>query len=648
MTPLETLLAQDGDPPTLADLGGEDIFWQLSDALITSKLWFRAVETLLAQWDTLDQPERAATFITSALSTTSSPAAADDILDQLVEHPDYLRHAANQLNELALARSRHHTTPLDAELAGIFLEAALRLALPGTTSRYGLLDRLVDPSAPAAPQAYARRTVRALGTAYEHWRDRDLLIALGRFTGTCVHGDAAYELAMCHLADAFNAADRPALLDNFTAARELLQQAVRADEDRPDATAYLAALDAVVAFDGGHTDTLQSATQRLRRSVTEHTMWLTGTRTHWRAGRYDTEAAWYTLSTDLDHAYAHLDQPLTAWPARIIQHVLAAYTAHRSVRIQPTDAARGLQILLAPRIEDAFASREGLRLHLKGLLAEAPADWDAGAAEQLLHAVDERLAAGDPQLAPGGLGKAPQAAYPELAAALGSQALAGLPAPMLRALQDGLSDSDAALTTRLPIAQQDIFNDVLAVLNDCPDFQHPVVRKHFVRLITHTIRFLHSRTNRSRAHHTPRFAYLFAPEPDKKLPLENTVQEDLQDYLDGNLEDVDIEKADRSGGRADIEVVFPGFTIIIECKRTKGKTTRRGLRRYLGQTIAYQAGGVTLGMLVVLDLTPKTEWIPNIRDNMWAERIRASASDQGDRWAVVVRVPGNRTTPHEM
>ena len=110
----------------------------------------------------------------------------------------------------------------------------------------------------------------------------------------------------------------------------------------------------------------------------------------------------------------------------------------------------------------------------------------------------------------------------------------------------------------------------------------------------------------------------------------------------------DIELPDRSGGRADIAVRYPGFEIIIECKRTKGKTTRPGLRRYLGQTVAYEAGGVTLGMLVVLDLRPKPDWIPNIRDSMGGEHIRAPHPEQRDRWAVVVRVPGNRTTPHEM
>jgi hypothetical protein len=62
----------------------------------------------------------------------------------------------------------------------------------------------------------------------------------------------------------------------------------------------------------------------------------------------------------------------------------------------------------------------------------------------------------------------------------------------------------------------------------------------------------------------------------------------------------------------------------------------------------YQAGGVTLGMLAVLDLTPKREWIPDVSDNMWAVHIPAPLPEQRDRWVVVVRVPGKRITPHGM
>jgi hypothetical protein len=41
-------------------------------------------------------------------------------------------------------------------------------------------------------------------------------------------------------------------------------------------------------------------------------------------------------------------------------------------------------------------------------------------------------------------------------------------------------------------------------------------------------------------------------------------------------------------------------------------------------------------LVLVLDLTPKPDWFPNIRDSMWADHIPAPAPDQRGRWAVVV------------
>lgn len=651
MTPLETLLARRGDAPTLEDFGGEDQLFAQAEELATSRLWFRAAETLLAAWDRLSNPDRAAAFIAEALTTENRPGVVGDLLDRLCDHPGYLEHHATALNRIALRRTEPHATSLEAETAGLFLEAALRLALAeGVIKRYGLLDALTDPQAPSAPIGYARQVVRALGAAYEQWRDADLTTALHAFLHTPgLRSDAAFELAMCHLSDAFNAADRASLLTQLTSSRTHFTEAIDSDEDRPDATAYRAAINAVLAFEAADNESLSTEVAQLHRSTSEHALWLTGLRTGWRDGRYDTEAAWYALSIDLEHAATHLDSPLPTWPSQTIQHILAVYTAHRSVRLTSTGDASALQLLVAPRIEDAFAAREGLLLHVQALLADAPPDWDRNAAEELRSAVESRLRLRPEDATEDGPGKvAAAASYADLAAELGNHVLAGLPTQMLESVQESLSDSAIVPARRLPIAQQEIFNEVVTVLESCVDFKHPIVRQHFVRLITQSIRFLHTRTTRARAHHTPRFAYLFAPEPGEKLPLENTVQEDLQDFLDGNLEDVDIEVTDRSGGRADIQVTFPGFTTIIECKRTKGRTTRKGLRRYLGQTVAYQATGITLGMLVVLDQTPKVNWIPNIRDNMWADHIPSPAPEQRGRWAVVVRVPGNRTPPYAM
>ncbi|WAU78528.1 hypothetical protein O1Q96_01495 (plasmid) [Streptomyces sp. Qhu-G9] len=649
MTPLETLLARHGDAPALEDLGGEDQLWAQADQLATSRLWFRAAETLLAAWNHLAAPDRAAAFIAEALTTETRPGVTGDLLDRLCDHPGYLQDHATTLNRIALRRTEIHASPLEAETAGLFLEAALRLALAGTTKRYGLLDLLVAPQAPAAPPGYARRVVRALGAAYEQWRDPDLTAALRPFLDLPeLRSDAAFELAMCHLSDAFNAADRSSLLTRLDTSRTHFNEAISADEDRPDATAYRAAINAVLAFEAGDNETLAAQAAQLRRSTTEHALWLTGLRTGWRDGRYDTEAAWYTLSADLEQAAAHLNAPLTTWPSQTIQHILAAYTAHRSVRLTSTGSAPALQLLVAPRIEDAFAAREGLLLHVRGLLADAPPDWDRDAAEDLRSAVESRLGLRHEEPAVDGPGKGGPAAHPSLAAALGNQILTALPPAMLNGLREQVAHGELGYIAVLPKAEQDTFNSVVAGLEHCPDFLSASVRHHFIRLITATIRFLANRTNRGRDKHTKKTAYLFAPKQGEALPHEVELQEDLHDYLDSAGFEVQMEAIDRSGGRGDIIVRFPGFDIVIECKRELKKAQREDLKRYLGQTVAYQAAGVTLGMLAVLDLTPKPNWLANIRDSMWTEHIPAPDAAQRDRWAVVVRVPGNRTTPHDM
>ncbi|MFE4960681.1 hypothetical protein ACFRCW_43860 [Streptomyces sp. NPDC056653] len=648
MTPLETLLARHGDAPTLEDFGGEDQLWAQADELATSRLWFRAAETLLAAWDRLSSPDRAAAFIAEALTTENRPGVVGDLLDRLCDHPGYLEHHAATLNRIALRRTESHATALEAETAGLFLEVALRLALAGSAiKRYGLLDILVDPQAVSAPIGYARQVVRALGAAYEQWRDADLTTALHAFTDIPnLRSDAAFELAMCHLSDAFNAADRPSLLTQLTTSRSHFNEAIGSDEDRPDATAYRAAINAVLAFEAGDNEALATEAAQLRRSTSEHTLWLTGLRTGWRDGRYDTEAAWYTLSTDLEQAATHLSSPLPTWPSQTIQHILAVYTAHRSVRLTSTGTASALQLLVAPRIEDAFAVREGLLLHVRALLADAPPNWDRHAAEELRSAVESRLGFQPEETTGDGPGK--DGAAGDLAAALGRQVLAALPPGALNGLHEQLTDSDPSHIASLPKAEHDLFNTVVEGLQHCPDFQSLPVRKHFIRLITATIRFLANRTNRGRDKHTKKTAYLFAPKPGEKLPLEIELQEDLHDYLDSACFEAQMETIDRSGGRADILVLFPGFSIVIECKRELKKAEPEDLKRYLGQTVAYQAAGVTLGMLAVLDLTPKPHWFPNLRDNMWTEHVPAPDARQLDRWAVVVRVPGNRTTPHDM
>ncbi|WP_439678253.1 hypothetical protein [Embleya sp. MST-111070] len=647
MSPLQTLLTRPGDAPTLGELGGEENLWQAwerTDEPTAARLWFRVAETLFNHWGDLDHPQRAAAFITDHLTTDNRPAVTDDILDRLCEHPQYLEHEAARLNTLALERSNNHRDPLRAELAGIYLETALRLALNGTTTRYALLARLVDPAAAAAPAGYARRVVRALGAAYEHWRDAELADALPAFLTTPhIRADTAYEIAMCRLSDAFNAPDRPRLLDHLDAARIHLRIAVDADEDRPDAQAYLAAIEGILAFEAGQSHALRDAAGRLRRHVSEHRTWLTGLRTHWRDGRYDAEAAWYTLTETLEHVDAHLDEHTNQWPSRTIDQILTAYSAGRALRLlRSQDDAPGVSVLVTPRIEEAFARRNSLGLHLQAYIADAAPDLDIDTARQLQEAVT--AGADPPDDPPDDSGKDLAAAFPNLAARIGHGVLADLPLSFrdnLPDLEQEIVDHESATAARLPVAEQEVFNSAIEILRECPDFRGPV-RESYVQLLVQLIRFLANRTNRAQAHHSGRFFYLFDPEAK-----EEALQEDLADYLDGLCHEVDIEVTDRAGGRADIVVRFQGFETVIECKQRKHKTTKEGLARYLRQTSAYQATGVGLGGLAILDKTPKLDWIPSIANNLWAQHVSAPNKDR-DRWVLIMRVPGNRVRPSDM
>ena len=101
-----------------------------------------------------------------------------------------------------------------------------------------------------------------------------------------------------------------------------------------------------------------------------------------------------------------------------------------------------------------------------------------------------------------------------------------------------------------------------------------------------------------------RTAYL--NDPDAK---EQDLQDDLLEWYMGNEHgNPYIEPQNIGGGR--VELVFPvnGDRFVVELKREQADASRESLRKYLGQTAAYQATSICVGMLVVLDLA--TQGLP--------------------------------------
>ena len=142
---------------------------------------------------------------------------------------------------------------------------------------------------------------------------------------------------------------------------------------------------------------------------------------------------------------------------------------------------------------------------------------------------------------------------------------------------------------------------------------------------------------------TRRTAYLY--DPNAK---ESDLQDDLIDWYRGNEHgNPYIESQDVGGGR--VEIVFPlsGDRFVVELKREQADASKESLKDYLNQVAAYQATSICIGMLVVLDLA--TQGLPaHLRDNVWVEQVPPPIPGGTSRFVLVVRIPGNRTSPSRL
>ena len=162
-------------------------------------------------------------------------------------------------------------------------------------------------------------------------------------------------------------------------------------------------------------------------------------------------------------------------------------------------------------------------------------------------------------------------------------------------------------------------------------------------VVVSTILFLARCMDLQRGGETGRSAYLFDPNAKEK-----DLQSDLIDWYRGNAHgDPYIEPQDIGGGR--VEIVFPvnGDRFVVELKREQANASKESLRKYLEQAAAYQATSICIGMLVVLDIT--SESLPaHLRDNVWVEQVLSPEPGGTDRFVLVVRVPGNRSSPSQL
>lgn len=209
---------------------------------------------------------------------------------------------------------------------------------------------------------------------------------------------------------------------------------------------------------------------------------------------------------------------------------------------------------------------------------------------------------------------------------------------LLRELLDDrsvVSDAPSLAVTAYPVVQE-IGASVMSQVRNC-DGLDGQISADFLSLLGATVHYLRTRIDGDRS----RFPFLFTPEPPLGLPLEDTLAEDYEQWLErtdpgGRLS---TEARHVGGGRVDVLVTYSTHRFVVEVKRELADGSPAALRKYLAQTGIYTKTDVGVAILLVFDLTHKVGSIPRLSDSVWVEQLETGEC------IVVIRVPGNRTSP---
>ncbi len=644
---------------------------------------------LLAEAITADDADEQWARVTGAfvdgLAEQNSVLALSGSLEVLLASPAALGTHGPALLDALLGELAQ--TVQDAPiLAGTRLDAAVRLAVGKAVSPFRVWDFLDRLSVRDAPEDFVELLPRTLGAALDSWASEEaaantLRRLLGELTQLDVSdSDAVYELGCDRLRIALSDSDLAQVTQHLADARRDLV-ASTADEARSDADCLVAACDAVLAFSRHDAAGVADAAARLTRALEQLTAWQL--RTHqpaWTRPRNSALLGWNQLLLLLDSAAGTLADTVWMTPWNALDAVLSAYSSIRTVQPLGQDTDTGVALLVKPAVEDAFL-REQSFLRILERAVEQPehravnTPFDQPTAEILLNRVCARqprtsgtAGSGAPDGADNSEDEDPPAGRrlyrlaPLLVRTMGEKAALDLTADLtdeevafLGGLAEQADQSRFAADDPVVIP---LLDKILGQLAGHPHYtgRVPVT---FSELVYQTILFLKSRLDlnktsllgKRRRNGEPVYDYRQRPEKDQPQPLEEDLQLDFRGWLDsGPLHHaVSAEPIDLALGRGDIIVRFDTLHYLAEIKKDDADNSRQHIETtYLTQTAEYGNTNVPFGLLLVLDLTPKTSSGGTLRldELIWVATHRPAGSTV-DRKVVVGVLPGNRLPPSE-
>ena len=591
-------------------------------------------------WDRLDQ-RHAADFLLQGLLRTPDPLAFTGAVEAIFGHPAIIAALGDGLNDALLTRAASRADPRQAHIAVDALDGALRLTLSGAARPFRLLELLASVTLEET-SAFAEAAARRLGVIYLHMPDASARIAARQALRVLAdhhdaRADALHELGALSLVDALESDTAQDVEAALRAARRSFSAATEADEERTDARLYAAALDGILALiDQRPASEVQAAAAEVHELALVRAAWRARGRLNvWLGDTNAAEQEWWTVTAAFAAAAHALDEDVWMNAAGSLEAIARAHRAARVAQVLP-GSAPGLRAVIEPRISETFIAAN-YRLRLLNRWADDVRDHpelaDAAAGLQAVvnapkgdgaGLIDElRAKAGDP-------GK-----VDAIIASLSAHQQAILRAP-------GLETFDGQESVLLNPAERRVSQDIRAGLEGSPDYCGPT-RIFFDRILDLTIRFVQLRQDIETGRPGGRFYYLTQPNA-----LEREIHLDYYEFLKGTSLGavVDIESSHVGGGRTDISFRYGGTRIVAEIKRDKDPAKPGQLDRYLNQAGLYQSSNVALGLLIVLDLSPKPQGqVRSLGHSIWlAEKPALSAGDER-RSIVTALIAGNRPSP---
>lgn len=567
----------------------------------------------------------------------SNPLCLRDAANRVISSKKLLARLGRRLERILEQRVNERKDGQAALIAAYSLEALFRLALIGVANKYRVLTLLTDVGADEEG-LFVEHAAKLIGAAFHVWRDDNLLVTLEHLrSNSDAEEEAAFELGLSLLSQAFASESSFDILNRLDNARVILAQALDAGENRSDALAYCAVIDLINCFaSGADAEEMEAPLEKLVAAVADRAHLLRGFELpEWLRPRTDREAQWMRLARTATKVAKELERPswLNAWA--VMEQLLDVYDADRTLAI-----GTGLNNLLRPRIERKFARERGLLAHLDDLLQDQV--W-TGAHKQISTTLRARIAE-LVQESSSAIKAEEDALYPLLGRVLKDDQL------IATLLPDRATQLEQALASRErqhkyvgnPVVQR-VLENIRESLSLATDYRQDV-RLDFDELILQIAMFCKDRSDASRKELGKRGAYLYS-----KVATEFDLQADLREWLVGNYlrAEVHSEVEGVAAGRSDLYITFGKHRFVIELKRHFGAVSRGSARHYLNQTAAYQGTNVKLGMLGILELASKSGPMRSIEESIWYESLVPEGSHVA-RHVVVFSVPGMRVLPSQM